>query len=123
MGHTVHTVIIVTCFDEERLRGMQVACGMAGAIVTPPVLSGINGFWTFMVAPDGSKSGWEDDQKGDQQRESIKKLLRAERDEDGGNSYEWFECDYGMDDRRAAIIDSEWTEYGRTSAVPSKKEA
>lgn len=66
MGYIKHTAIVVTDWDEERVRAIReraVACfaGEDGPIayVTEVVGPTVNGYCSFLIAPDGSKSGWE----------------------------------------------------------------
>lgn len=68
MGYTAHDAIVVTSFrksDAERARAKAVEVGLP---VSDLVGSPMNGWQSFLIAPDGSKEGWPDSNEGDERR-------------------------------------------------------
>lgn len=102
MGHVRHHAIVVTSWDERRIREAH----KRAPNPTQPVESTVNGYWTFLVAPDGSKSGWGESDTGDEERAKFKAWLREREQEDAG--LEWVEVEYGLDDGAARVSDSRW---------------
>ena len=117
MGHITHTVIVVTSWDETAVKGLYDVCLLNQTNVSEPKMSRVNGYWTFVMIPSGSKSGYPDAREADRERAFLKDLLRTYRDTDESTPMEWFECAYGSDDKRALVVDSEWTEHASTQAV------
>ena len=77
MGYIVHHTISVTSMHAALIsEARSFAIGL-GAQVSELVHSQLNGFYTFVIAPDGSKEGWEDSDAGDERRGVIKTWLRA----------------------------------------------
>lgn len=71
--------------------------------VTNCVDSPVNGYCSFMVAPDGSKEGWDASETGDQRREAFVKFLRDKRTT--GHLYvDFVEVLYGDDDGACAVV-------------------
>jgi hypothetical protein len=67
-----------------------------------------NAYRTMIVCPDGSKSGWNEDQEGNTRRRLFKEWLREQRYADQSSPYEWCEIVYGSDDAAAFVVDSRW---------------
>ena len=79
--------------------------------VSSVVASPINSYWSFLVAPDGSKEGWGDSDKGDEQRKEFIAWMRKGRAED--KLYlDWVCVQYG-DDERETKIDADSDTYER----------
>lgn len=86
MGYIIHHAIVVTTYDDriEALREKAVEIFEANdpradgwiARVTPVAASGVNGYGSFLVAPDGSKAGWEHSAAGDDARTRLIEVLR-----------------------------------------------
>jgi hypothetical protein len=94
----VHHAIIVTGFDEQRVRQAHTKAEELfqwGSpvppvnLVSPIIESVVNGFSSFFVAPDGSKSEWESED-GDAARETFIRWL-----EEGQTWCDWVEVQYG----------------------------
>ena len=65
MGYIMHDAIIVTAFrDQDAVAGRDKAEEL-GLPVSNLVRSMVNGYTTFLIAPDGSKEGWSDSDKYD----------------------------------------------------------
>lgn len=103
MSHVIHEVIIVTCYAEELAKRAHVK---AKELMEPPnkthpdrlvtdiVASNINSYYTFFIAPDGSKEGWEEAEYFATQREKFLSWLVLQEEEEGV-WYEWMEVKYG----------------------------
>lgn len=108
MGHVMHHTIVVTSWNEQLVAKAREEASRLGLSCTGTVESPVNGYWTFCVVPDGSKSGWADDEQGDIDRSLFKAWMAAQVYPDGGNALEWFEACYGNDEREATITASTW---------------
>ncbi len=97
MGYFIHHTIAVTSSDRPLLTEAQAFAVGIGAHVSEIVAGGTNGSISFLVAPDGSKEGWEESDAGDVRREALKNWLRARAYEDGSTSLKWFEVEHPED--------------------------
>lgn len=57
--------------------------------------SGVNGFKTFLIPPNGSKKGWPRSGAGDSRRDAYIEWLREQTYEDGSSPLDWVEVQYG----------------------------
>lgn len=113
MGYMRHHGILVTTFDEKLAATAHAkATEIFGDLVTPLVEARVNGYvsfavlpLSFAVLPDGSKEGWPDSDKGDQQRETFRDWLNTQREEDRSSCIDWVEVQYGDDEHETCIID------------------
>lgn len=103
MGYVIHEVIIITCYAEELAKKAHVKAKELlqpldkfdpDRIVTDIVLSNINAYYTFFIAPDGSKQGWESAKYFAIQRERFLSWLVLQEEEEGV-WYQWVEVKYG----------------------------
>lgn len=82
MGYIKHHAIIVTGWREDKVEeAHRIACEIFSKIdgdniVTNIVGSKSNGQTSFMVAPDGSKEGWETSEECDSAREQFISRVR-----------------------------------------------
>lgn len=105
MGYIKHNAIIATSWHDESLESFAALAESSGAQVLGPSDAIMNGFRTVVVCPDGSKEGWEDSDKGDEQREKLVNWLK----QPGPADYiEWVEVAYGADDANASVVNSRW---------------
>ena len=72
MGYIRHDAIVVTAFDKSHLRAALKKAETLGLPVSEPVESITNSYVSFLIAPDGSKEGWDESRKGDDARDSWK---------------------------------------------------
>lgn len=66
--------------------------------VTPIMRAPTNSWYTFMVAPDGSRERWDSSNIGDQNRAKFIEYLESTR-------CDWVCVQYGDDDGQTRIID------------------
>lgn len=94
MGIMNHNVIIATTFSAEKAAGfwawVEANLSDREQELIAEAGSWVNGYQTFMVAPDGSKEGWAASDEGDALRERIIARLK----EDSGY-WEWVEVGFG----------------------------
>lgn len=106
MGYIKHHAIVVTGFRGKDVEAAHRAAENAGCVVTPFTDAQTNGYRSFLVAPDGSKEGWDTSLDGDSARERFKEYLAGA--EERGQYLEWVEVAYGSDDADAKITDHAW---------------
>lgn len=104
MGYMRHHAIIVTSSDKESLATARgVANGLFGT-VSEIVPSITNGYASFLVAPDGSKDGWNDSELGDGARDAFVNWLDTQRFADGSTLLNWVEVQYGDDEGDTHVV-------------------
>lgn len=123
MGYMRHHAIVVTSYKEELLEqawAAAVELGMSVSAITDEVM---NGYRSFLVAPDGSNEGWDTSDRGDEQRAKFAAWLTAQAYDDGSTSIAWVEVQFADDEGESAIVrDSDelrrrrWAEEDRQSA-------
>lgn len=67
MGYIAHHAIVVTAGSREVRIARKKALGL-GLHCSGPVPSPVNGYVSFLIAPDGSKEGWGESAHGDDAR-------------------------------------------------------
>lgn len=97
MGFFLHHAVVVTSWKNDLIHRAQDEAIKTGNLVSDIVRSNNNGYLSFFVAPDGSKEGWPDSDKGDQARATFIEWLRRQRYEDGSSALEWSELVIGGD--------------------------
>ena len=99
-----HHAIVVTSWNYELL---EIAHSKAKEIfeqVAPITPKTINGYVSFLVAPDGSKEGWEYSDNGNKARSEFISWLDSQRHDDGSTSLHWVEIQFADDDKETKII-------------------
>ena len=97
MGYMVHHALVVTGLgrdeytspnwmtaDDAHAAAVEIAQRLGACEVTALTAFATNGYRSFMIAPDGSKAGWQTSHDGDQTRAEMVAWLR-----DNGRSG-WF---------------------------------
>lgn len=111
MGHVRFTAIVVTTLQGHAEIAIEEA-KRTGCRVTPLVESVVNGYYTFMICPSGSKTGWAEKDEETDRNATFKRWLRDQRYYDGSNQYEWAEVSYGESMTShgydATLDDHEW---------------
>lgn len=112
MGYTKHHTIIVSSWNKETItkvhkRAKKIFKENFGDIgleaVSKLLLSPLNEFYTFIVAPDGSQEGWEESDKGDEAR---LKLFNYARTIKGSERLSYVELAYGGDDDMTDVLNT-----------------
>ena len=92
MGYIRHNAIIVTGWNEKEMQEAKMLLEKNTDLSASDIVeSGINGYKSFMIAPDGSKEGWEASDKGDSDRELYIQYL-------GRTGLDYVEISYGGDE-------------------------
>ena len=79
MGYIRHDAIIVVGWDASLERAHAHAAGLS-LPVSEIVISPLNHYRSFLIAPDGSKEGWEESEKGDWARQAWKDWIKQQED-------------------------------------------
>lgn len=117
MGYMRHHAIVVTGTNEESAKAAHAEAirifhadkaidfmSPGTAMVSPILESPVNGYFSFFIAPDGSKEGWDTSDSGNEGREMFIKELRLMRRR---KVYlDWVEVQFGDDNNHTAIIHS-----------------
>jgi hypothetical protein len=110
MGYMRHNAILVTAYDERfieeaREQALRTVPSTAfKGLVSGPVASTTNGYVSFLLAPDGSKEGWNTSEQGDTWRAEFIRWLQAREFDDGSSVFSWVEVQYGDDDGMTRIV-------------------
>lgn len=112
MGYIQHHAIIVTGWDEGRVRKAHAKAKELAAArgsdykATPdngvsPVFSGTaNGQHSFLIGPDGSKEGWDESDSWDRVRKAWKSWAEAEPE----LYVDWVEVTFAGDDATITAV-------------------
>lgn len=81
MGYIAHNAVICTTWKKEHaaeahLKAVEI---FTGDRVTEIIETKLNGYFTFFVAPDGSKEGWEHSEHGDRLRNQFMDFCKESR--------------------------------------------
>lgn len=106
MGYIAHDAVIVTfgrhALDREWMPDVEAFRQSLPEewrpLVVGPVDSITNGYVTWMFLPDGSKSGWDTDEQGDEYRQQFIDLFSF-RWPDGSSPWDVVTVTYGADHR------------------------
>jgi hypothetical protein len=112
MGYIRHHAIVVSGhhkwvagnlpdIHEARQAALDAGCRLVTGVVGP----GTNGTSSFLIAPDGSKEGWEESDRGDEARDRFVAWLR---EHGKGGFYDWAEVVLGSDDAEAFVERNAW---------------
>jgi len=115
MGYMVHHAIVITSFDEKKLKAAHnkvkkirssyaMTVGNVGCWLSPISPATTNDYRSFFIAPDGSEAGWAESDKGDRLRNEVIEMLDSFAYADGSNSLKYAEVQYGDDENRNYII-------------------
>jgi hypothetical protein len=102
MGYIKHHAIVVVAWDHE---AAIAACFKAKELemcTSDVSVSQTNGYFSFMILPDGSKEGWERSKEGDAQRTAYIEWLRTQ------SGLDWAEVVLDVDGDRAFVARHKW---------------
>jgi len=111
MGYIKHHAIVVTGDEWDApmrspdIRDAHQMATQLQLVVTPIVAGPMNATASFLVAPDGSKEGWDTSDLFDDRREQFIDWLR-----ENPGWFEWAEVVLGPDDCAAFITRHAWQE-------------
>lgn len=114
MGYMRHHGMLVTSWQPEAIvkaHNKAIKLGLAVTDITP---SGINGYTTFAVVPDGSKEGWTPSELGDLARDKYVTWLRGCYRK--GLYLSWVEIQYGDEEGDTHIVNHSDDEASYTTA-------
>ena len=79
-----HQAILVTSLFSEKAQAAhaQAKIIFSSGQITDIQTSVINDYFTFFIGPDGSKEGWPDSERGDEQRRLFRGWLNVQCYED-----------------------------------------
>ena len=72
MGYIRHDAIIATSWDKKYLKPAMKKAKALGLPCSEIVDSVKNRYCSFLIAPDGSKEGWDESARGDEARQAWK---------------------------------------------------
>lgn len=102
MGYIRHHAIVLTGYDRPHVEAARAEAERIGMAVSEIVESPTNRYLSVMVAPDGSKEGWEASALGDTQRDVFVEWLRSLNKD--GVWIDWAELFYGDDGGSCQIV-------------------
>jgi len=104
MGTIFHDAIVVTSFFEAHLTQARDKAIELGMQASENVRSGMNGYLSFFIAPDGSKEWWPDSDKGDERRSAWIEWAQAQYG--AGVYFDFVAVRYGADLEHAPTIEA-----------------
>ncbi len=108
MGYMRHHAIVVTsCFEDKILEVHGAARFLFKGNVTSITGPVINGYRSFMVAPDGSKEDWSESEEGNTKRDEFIAYMKTFCYEDGSSPLDWAEVQFGDGDGDNKILRSD----------------
>lgn len=110
MGYMMHHCIVVTGFKEDWIQEAHAkAVEIFGETQITNIVDSVANFYlSFMVGTDGSKEGWSESEKGDQQRRDFIAYLKNE----AKDRFYWAEIQYHDDEGDRCIIDHQDNDVG-----------
>jgi len=105
MGYIRHDAIVVTGSDyNSSLADARDKAIELGLLCSPIVDGAVNGYLSFLIAPDGSKEGWDHSHEAEAARTEWIKWVRAEHP-----YLNWAHVSFGGDDSELAHL-NDWNE-------------
>ena len=104
MGYMAHHAIVVTSYNKKLIIKAHTFAKKFCTNVTEITSPAMNSYRSFMVAPDGSKEGWEESDQGNRDRNNFIEWLNKQKYEDGSSALKWVEVMFGDDDDRASLV-------------------
>lgn len=92
VGTIHHHAIVVTDSEEADLKAAHAKAVELGMLVTNITEPGVNGYQSFLVAPDGSKEWWPESYAGNERRKQFMEWLC---DPKNPAHVDWVEVSFG----------------------------
>jgi hypothetical protein len=107
MGYIKHNAILVTTYSESDIdHAYEIASGIFGMQnVTGKIMSVTNGYFSFLIPPDGSKENWTSSRIGDVRRNTFMEWCAEQAYEDLSNNICAVELTYGGESGETSIDD------------------
>ena len=118
MGYIKHDAIIVTTWDEKYLSPAMDKAIELGLPCSGVTESKINGYVSFLIAPDGSKEGWGNSDAGNIARENWKSWAK-EQTRKNDLWIEWVHVSYAGDEETDTRIVEHHNGGGEMSDIKS----
>lgn len=105
MGHIAHHTIVVTSWRGESIKSAQLEARrtFGSNAVSSVKTSIVNSYYSFFVAPDGSKEGWTESDLGDGRRKRFIDWMKDREHPERNASLEWVEVCFGRDVGKSRI--------------------
>ena len=87
-----HHAIVVTSFKKDALGLALDYAASTGAQCSAIVPAKVNGYFSFFIAPDGSKEDWQHSNEGDNSRARVIEWLESNH---SMGWFDWVEIEYG----------------------------
>jgi hypothetical protein len=100
MGYMKHDSIVLTSWNEKHLIKAQRKARTLGLPTSNIVESWVNNEGAFFIAPDGSKEGWEESNKGNELRDEFKRWLKSSK-----LYIDWIHISFGGDNPELSRIE------------------
>jgi hypothetical protein len=99
MGYISHHAMVVTGYrheeaDETFQAVYEKAVDLFEDLVSPIIPTKRNGFQSFLIAPDGSKEGWDLSNEYNEKRKILGNFIDAQAYDDGSNDIQFVEVGY-----------------------------
>jgi hypothetical protein len=115
VGYMRHHTIVVTSWDDKAVERAHAEAlrlfgefapdyGKPSNLVSPIVGPAINDYRTFLIAPDGSKEGWDASDSGDALRAEFINWLWLQAYEDGSSRLDWALVQFGDEERDQRVL-------------------
>lgn len=123
MGYMCHHAVLVTSWSEDLAKVAHAkAIELApiepftngvnfDGLVSPLIGSVVNTYFSFFIAPDGSKEGWVTSDMGDRWRTAFTEWCDEQRYDDNSSSLTWALVQFGDENGDDKILDCE--EFGK----------
>jgi len=136
MGYMCHHAVVVTSWSEAALKEahakaielfksvpIDIHREKGKPCLVSPIVPGIvNGYASFFVAPDGSKEGWDESNKGDKAREALIEFLRSKAYDDGSSNIQYAEVQFGDEELNAYIVNGSDDDYKKVIKTSEDQE-
>lgn len=103
MGYIAHRALIVTGYHRDIEKAHTKAVELCGDLVSTVVQGRVNGGASFFVAPDCSKEGWADSDRGDDERNNMINWLQEQRS--NRLYFDYVVVRYGGDDEELTTVE------------------
>lgn len=113
MGHVRHKLLVITSWSADAAgsawtKARDIWGTDASRVVSAPIQSIINSYWTVVLTTSGSKSRWGERQVHDSRLDEMLSWLRSTKTLMATGYLEWVLVEYGWDDEEAVVSAHRW---------------